>query len=157
MKQSLLILCCVALSVASAQTFEVATVKPAAPGGPIAGIPDAILNSPAGDQMHFRGGPGSQTPDRIDYLGVTLKMLLQRAYNLKADQISGPGWLDSERFDLAAKLPAGTNAEQLRPMLQQLLTERFQIVMHRETKTLRVYLLTVAKVWSEAAAPSKGP
>jgi uncharacterized protein (TIGR03435 family) len=73
---------------------------------------------PAEETMRFRGGPGSNDPGRIDYVGVTLKMLLKRAYDVAADQISGPGWIDSERYDIAAKLPPGTDREQLRSMLR---------------------------------------
>ena len=133
---------------ASAQTpqspsFEVASVKSAAPDG-LDG-PMAVIKGPAEEQMRFRGGPGSNDPGRIDYVGVTLKMLLKRAYDVSADQIVGPDWLDTERYDIVAKLPTGTGREQLPLMLQELLAERFQISLHRETKTLAVYSLTVAK------------
>jgi uncharacterized protein (TIGR03435 family) len=138
-----------------ARSFEVASVKPAAPDGP-AGRMD-FLDGSVQEQMHFRGGPGSKSPGRIDYSGVTLTMLLKRAYDVKADQISGPGWLDTERYDIAAKLPRETNAEDLRWMLQELLTERFQIRLHRETKTLPVYLLTVAKNGPKLEPPEKLP
>ena len=66
--------------------------------------------------MAFEGGPGSKDPRRINYHGVTLKMLLARAYKLKPDQVSGPGCLDTERYTIAATLPPGTNADQLRVM-----------------------------------------
>src|SRR3954464_13945626 len=143
MKHGLLV-SCMALSglVAAGQTpnspsFEVASVKPASPDAAGRGMP--ALSGPADEMMRFKGGPGSNSPGRIDYSGVTLKMLLKRAYNVKPDQISGPGWLDTERFDIAAKLPPGTNMESLRLMLQDLLTERFQMRLHRETRTLPVY------------------
>jgi uncharacterized protein (TIGR03435 family) len=128
--------------VAAGQTFEVATVKIADPNG--SRIPAAILDTPAGEDLRFQGGPGSSTPTRIDYTGVTLKSLVQRAYNVKAEQVSGLG-SRNERYDIAATMAPATNAEQLRLMLQQLLAERFQLSLHRETKTMRVYLLTVAK------------
>ena len=64
---------------------------------------------------------------------------------MKLDQISGPDWLATERYDSTAKVPPGTTVEQLRLMLQRLLAERFQVRLHRETKTLPVYYLTVAK------------
>ncbi len=128
--------------VAAGQTFEVATVKMADPNG--SRIPAVILDTPGGEDLRFQGGPGSSTPTRIDYIGVTLKSLVQRAYNVKAEQVSGLG-SRSERYDVAATLAPGTNTEQLRLMLQQLLAERFQLSLHRETRTMRVYLLTVAK------------
>jgi uncharacterized protein (TIGR03435 family) len=96
------------------------------------------------EQMRMSGGPGTKDPGRITYNGVTLKMLLKRAYDISPDQISGPDWLDSERYDIVAKVPPGTTPEQFRLMLQNLLAERFELRQHRETKTLPVYLLTVA-------------
>ena len=72
-------------------------------------------------------------------------MLLARAYNAKPDQISGPSWLGSERYTIEAKLPPGADGDQLRLMLQKLLTERFQISLHREMKETPVYRLKVAK------------
>jgi len=72
-------------------------------------------------------------------------MLLKRAYNLGLRQIFGPDWLDTQRYDIEAELPAGSDKEALRLMLQNLLAERFQMRLHRETRTLSVYLLTVAK------------
>lgn len=68
-------------------------------------------------------------------------MLLKRAYDLKQDQVLGPKWLDTERYDIVAKLPPGSgSAEQLRLMLQNLLAERFQVRSHREkTKVAGVF------------------
>ena len=122
---------------ASAQTpsFEVASVKPAAERRPM-----PMMELMRGDEFHFQ-----QKPGRIDYTGVTLKMLLKRAWNLSAEQVSGPGWLDTERYDISATLPPDTSPEQLRLMLQGLLVERFQIRLHHESKALPVCLLTVAK------------
>jgi|SRR5579872_2017675 len=138
----------VSVLVASGQTtteateFEVASVKRV-----VLEDGDPLLRMPAfmAQMMGFQGGPGSKDPGRIDYSKVTLKMLLARAYNLRPEQISGPGWLDTERYTVAAKLPPGTDPERLRTMLQKLLTERFQIRLHRDMKEMPVYRLTVAK------------
>ncbi len=121
-----------------ASSFEVATVKPAPPDRKQ--FPDAFA-----EVLINQGGPGTMHPERIDYPGMTLKRLLQRAYKLRAAEISGPKWLDSERYDVVAKVPPGTDEAGFLLMLQGLLTERFQIVSHREDKILPVYLLTVAK------------
>lgn len=129
---------------AQAPSFEVASVKPAAPDSAASRMP-AALPEAIQEQMRMSGGPGTKDPGRITYNGVTLKMLLKRAYDISPDQISGPDWLDSERYDIVAKVPPGTTPEQFRLMLQNLLAERFELRQHRETKTLPVYLLTVAK------------
>jgi uncharacterized protein (TIGR03435 family) len=107
--------------------------------------------------MGFEGGPGSADPGRIRYRGVSLKILLARAYDLRPDQISGPGWLGSERYSIEATLPARTDAERLRLMLQKLLTERFQISLHRETKETLVYRLKIARGGPKLKPPEEVP
>jgi uncharacterized protein (TIGR03435 family) len=112
---------------AQTPAFEVATVKPAArpEGGMI--------------RMGMGGDPG-----RINYLFVTLKDVLARAYRLKPYQIGGPSWIESERYDITAKIPEGA-ADQVPEMLQVLLSERFHMQTHRETRELPIYALTVGK------------
>ena len=97
-----------------------------------------------------RSGSGASngprlTNGRLFAENATLKRFLQVAYDLNALQISGPGWLDSDRFDLAAKSPPGVPDSDLMPMLQSLLKERFQLTVHRENKEMPVYDLIVAK------------
>lgn len=142
-------------------SFEVATVKPALPDAPpLPGMPPtmvASLTGPGEEMVRFQGGPGTASPNRITYLGVTMRMLLKRAYNLGPSQILGPNWLDTQRYDVTALLPEGTDAEALRLMLQDLLAERFQMTLHREMKTLPVYLLTVAKNGPKFQAAKPAP
>ena len=124
-------------------TFDVATVKRAAPTGTgtgLEGLPQSVT-----DQVAFQGGPGTRTPNRIRYLGVTLKALLIRAFDLKPEQILGPSWLGREKYDVVANVPHGTSPEVLRLMLQELLKERFQIQLHNEQKRMSVYRLTTSK------------
>ena len=85
------------------------------------------------------------TNGRMTAENATLRMILRVAYGLTALQIEGPGWLDSDRFDLEAKSPPGVPDSELMPMLQSLLKERFQLAAHRETKEMPVYDLIVAK------------
>jgi uncharacterized protein (TIGR03435 family) len=116
-------------------TFEVASVKPAAPlptGGGRGGV-------------GMRGGPGTATPGQINYTYVPLKQILIAAYGVKAYQLTGPAWLDSERYDIVAKVPEGATKDQLNLMLRSLLAERFHLTLHRETKELPVYELVVGK------------
>jgi uncharacterized protein (TIGR03435 family) len=150
MKQTLATASWIAFSVLTASgqgttdtpEFEVAAVKPAnaQDRGRLASLP-----GPLAEMVGFEGGPGTDDPGRIHYHDVSLKMLLARAYQVKPAQISGPGWLGSERYTIEAILPPGTSADRLRLMLQKLLTERFQIVLHREVKDTSVYRLKVAK------------
>jgi uncharacterized protein (TIGR03435 family) len=144
----------IALSVvASAQEFEVASVKPAdkQDWGPMASFPGMT------EMVGFDGGPGTHDPGRIFYHGVSLKMLLARAYKFRPGQISGPSWLGSERFTIEAKLPPGTDTDRLRVMLQKLLTERFRITLHIEAKDTPVYRLKVAKNGPKLKPPEELP
>jgi uncharacterized protein (TIGR03435 family) len=113
--------------------FEVASVKQAAP---IVGNMIRVM---------MRGGPGSPDPGQITYTNVTVKNVLMNAYGVKGFQISGPGWLDSERFDIVAKLPPGSTKADFMVMLQNLLAERFKLTLHREKKDLPMYALVVGK------------
>ncbi len=125
---------CVALAqTEEAPAFEVASIKPAAP-------------QPAGMlRIMMRGGPGTPDPGQLTYSNVTLKNILMNAYDVKNYQIEGPGWLDSERYDIVAKIPKGATKEQFRLMLQNLLAERFKVGLHHETKEMPIYSLVVGK------------
>jgi uncharacterized protein (TIGR03435 family) len=91
------------------------------------------------------GGPGSNDPGRVRYPFSTVKNLLMIAYDVKAFQITGPSWLDSERFDVQATMPPDTSKEQFKIMLQNLIKDRFQAQIHRETKELPMYSMVVVK------------
>lgn len=96
-------------------------------------------------QLFWRqGGPDSRNPGRVTYTFSTIRDLIVDAYGVKRNQVSGgPGWLDSERFDIVAKVPAGATKEQVKVMLQNVLAERFKLTLHRETKELPIYALVV--------------
>jgi uncharacterized protein (TIGR03435 family) len=83
--------------------------------------------------------------DRITCVNMTLKRYISKAYGVREDQISGPDWLGSERFDLVAKAPGQMHEADLMKMLQTLLADRFKLALHRENREGRVYALTVAK------------
>ena len=78
---------------------------------------------------------------------VTLETLIELAYQAKSFEISGgPGWIRSDRYNVAAKSEAPDAApEQLLLMLQTLLEDRFKLTVHRETKEMHVYALLPAK------------
>ena len=114
-------------------SFEVASIKPAAPMA-------------AGRIMiGSRGGPGTPDPGQWTFTNMSLRDLIQNAYDVKAWQVTGPDWLESARFDVIAKIPAGTTREQARRMLQNLLNERFKLVLHHSTKEAPIYALLIAK------------
>jgi uncharacterized protein (TIGR03435 family) len=124
--------------------FEAASVKPATP-------PKGMIPMPS-------GGPGTKDPGRVHYPYMSLKYLLMAAYDVKVFQVSGPAWLDTERFEIDATMAPGTTKEQFRVMLQNLLAERFKLAVHRESTQLPMYALVVAKngpkIKESAAAPA---
>jgi uncharacterized protein (TIGR03435 family) len=106
--------------------FEVASIKPSQPGETRSGI---------------RPAPGGE---RYVASNVTLKLLVTVAYRIKADQVAGgPAWMDADRFDMNAKAERPSSVEELHAMLQDLLAERFELRLHRESKELPMYALTV--------------
>jgi uncharacterized protein (TIGR03435 family) len=93
------------------------------------------------------------SPGGIHATNVTLKLLIQVAYDIRADQLSGgPGWTDSEPYTVTAKGVAGAPAppeaaqqELVRKRIQALLAERFHLVLQRQPTTASGYALIVAK------------
>lgn len=93
------------------------------------------------------------TTDGYSASNISLKMLLQAAYGIREDLISGvPNWGESARYDIDAKV-AGSDvdalkklsSEQRRAMLKPVLEDRFKLKVHTETKEMPVYELVVAK------------
>jgi uncharacterized protein (TIGR03435 family) len=79
------------------------------------------------------------------------------AYDVKGYQITGPAWLASERYDIAAKVPAGATKEQVDVMWQNLLLERFGVRLHHESKEFKVEELVVAKGGPKLKEPAQDP
>jgi uncharacterized protein (TIGR03435 family) len=114
---------------AAAPAFEVASIRPSA-AGETAGHPITL-------GLRVDGAQVSGIFALKDFIGI--------AYRVKNYQITGPDWLGSERFDIAATMPPGGAAGKLPEMFQSLLQERFELKMHREKKDFPVYVLEVAK------------
>jgi bla regulator protein blaR1 len=122
---------------ANGPAYEVASIKPNKSGGNMV-------------RMMIR-------PDGLSAMGGTLQMLIENAYEIQYFQIVGaPKWVSSDRYDIEAKMD-GAEMERLKTlsqdesrleskrMLQALLVNRFQLVVHRETKELPGYALVIAK------------
>jgi len=82
---------------------------------------------------------------RVEFGATALTELIARAYRVRTFQVSGPGWMSDERYDILAKLPEGSTPDEIPEMLQSLLAERFRLRVHRDTKEYGVYALVVAK------------
>jgi uncharacterized protein (TIGR03435 family) len=77
---------------------------------------------------------------------ATLLNLIKTAYGVSEDSIAGgPGWLDSDLFDVIAKVPDGTTPATANLMLKALLQDRFKLVIRNETRPVPRYVLTVGK------------
>jgi len=118
--------------------FEVASIKPSEP------ITPAMV---AAGKLHAGMKIDGK---RVDIGNFALMQLICKAYDVKTYQVSGPSWLQAvgmagQRFDIIANLPEGATKEQVPQMLQNLLAERFKLVMHRDTKDQAVYALVIGK------------
>jgi uncharacterized protein (TIGR03435 family) len=92
---------------------------------------------------YFTGG--SLRGDRYLLHNATMVNLISLAYGVDNDNIlSGPAWLDTDRFDVSAHAPRTTSPDDLKLMLQSLLAERFHLVLHKDTHPLPSYVLRVA-------------
>jgi uncharacterized protein (TIGR03435 family) len=93
--------------------------------------------------------------------GLTLKDYVSMAYGLKLNQITGPDWIATDRFDIWATLPEGAKPNQIPAMMQTLLEDRFELKSHRDKKEFPVYALRVAsgglKVSEVPADPASDP
>ncbi len=115
----------------SATAFEVASIRPARPGTPWT--------------IRFSAG------GRIDAHGVSLRQLIQEAWHVRVFQISGgpagvnSEWMNSDRYDIAAKADGNPPEAQIRLLTRTLLADRFKLALHTERKEFDVYTLVVAK------------
>jgi len=135
---------------ASAQEFEVASVKPSSSSDP-----RTLLQVLPGGGLRTSGG--------------TLRFLVTLAYQIRYFQVlDGPRWIDSDRFDIIATVdcskPAGDEPadptkvtaaqltdmqDEMRPRLMALLAERFGLKVHRETREQPSYELVLGKSGSK--------
>ncbi|HVW07628.1 MAG TPA: TIGR03435 family protein, partial [Bryobacteraceae bacterium] len=74
---------------------------------------------------------------------ASLVDLIANAYGVDANRVlEGPNWLDMERFDLIARVAAGTTPQTARLMLQSLLADRFGLAVHNEQRPMQAWILT---------------
>jgi uncharacterized protein (TIGR03435 family) len=103
-----------------------------------------IHTSPKTTFSFFQGGILQGT--RYVLRNATMVDLIASAYGIDNDKVlGGPSWLETDRFDVIAKVPPGTTLETVKPMLQAMLADRFKVAIHPDTKSLSVFVLTVGK------------
>jgi len=71
----------------------------------------------------------------------------------------GPGWIQSDAYDIQAVIPAGSFSStptirdpKLQRMLQSLMADRFKLVLSREMKEMPVYIMTLKEPAKYAAS-----
>jgi uncharacterized protein (TIGR03435 family) len=85
------------------------------------------------------------SPGRFTGRNVTLRRLVAEAWQCQLDQVFGPPWLDHNEYDIAARVPEGVSKEQISLMLRSLLSERFHLKEHSDTRQMRVYELMIGQ------------
>ena len=114
-----------AVTAAAQQAYEAASVK---------------LNNSGSSSGSTKGSKG-----QIVFTNVPLKRLVERAYDVKPIQVTGPDWMETIRVDIVAKYPQDTKRDDQPAMLRSLLEERFKLAVHRKSQDLPGYALVVAK------------
>jgi uncharacterized protein (TIGR03435 family) len=110
--------------------FEVATVKPNPNPEPVPNI--------------------QFTLDGFAARSVTISMVIHQAVGIFDDRlvVGGPSWINEKRFDIQAKYDPSTYSnltlDQRRAMLQDLLQDRFGLVIHHELRDFPLYSLVIA-------------
>jgi uncharacterized protein (TIGR03435 family) len=95
---------------------------------------------------------------RFELAMATMTDLVAAAYGVERDNVfGGPDWLDLDRFDVIARAPDGTSQQALRVMLQSLLAERFQLVVHMDQKPRAGYLLSTGSGKPNMKESNSGP
>jgi len=130
--------------------FEVATIKPAPPMDQAR----VLAAMQAGGKMPYGANIDSA---RAEYLYMDLRSLLSYAYGVKPYQITGPDWMSTTRFDIVAKMPAGSKKGDAPKMLQTLLEERFKLTVHRTTAEHPVLALVAGKGGPKLKASADKP
>jgi uncharacterized protein (TIGR03435 family) len=94
------------------------------------------------------GSSISRSGGRITFANVSVRELISFAYGIAVGrdyELVGPGWLDSEKFDVVATCSPETAGDAIRQMSQSFLAERFGLRVHREEKSIKAYELVIDK------------
>ena len=119
-----------------------ASAQPA-PATPTFEIADVHASSDT--KVPMMGG-GFLHGDRFIIHHATVVDLIANAYSVDSDNIlGGPGWLDTDRFDIVALATRATSPNNVKLMLRNLLAERFHLILHNGTHPLPCYVLRVDK------------
>jgi len=111
----------------TAPQFEVASIKPVAPGS--RPVPSRWL----------QGGTA-------DLHNVTVEELMVNTWRILPDRIlGGPAWIRTAAYDISAKPETPAKPGEVNLMVQALLRDRFGLAIHHETRILPIYALVIAR------------
>jgi uncharacterized protein (TIGR03435 family) len=159
---------CTLCAAALAAVGQIAAQPSAAPKFEVASVKPSTTCGDSGAKNGRGGAAGVSDPGRLDLRCRTVMDLIRMAYVQYPDGkrkppgrqtlvSGGPAWLDSARYDIDAKPENPQSLEVMRgPMMQALLEDRFQLKIHRETRDVAVYALTVAKGGPKLQIAQKG-
>ena len=122
---------CLAQSQAQPQLqFDLASIKPSTIVARSDSNPESIDIAPGG---------------RLTMRNIRLSACIKWAFDVQDSQVSGPTWIESERYDIVAQGTGSITANNLKVMLRSLLADRFKLTVHHAKKEASVYWLVVAK------------
>jgi uncharacterized protein (TIGR03435 family) len=108
--------------------FEIASVKPSAPGA-----------TPQDARFNMRG-------DRLDITAATVGDILDWLNGFQLFHVvGGPLWMRTDRYDIVAKADQPVAQDALRPVVMALLAERFQLQSHTETRDVPGFTIRAPK------------
>ena len=131
---AILLLMSATLAFGQTAKFEVASIRPSGPYPPQGGV-----------NSNVQGGPGTADPTHIRRNFASIKNLIDAAFLVKPYQVTGPSFLDSESFNIAATVPEGATKEQVQEMWRNLLIERFGMVAHVEKRDFDARELVISR------------
>ena len=111
------------------------------PQRPLAFDVTSVKPNTSGEQ----GGSSKGQPGRYVGINVTLKRVIGLAYRPVQEFIGGPDWINTERFDIEGRVEGTPTQSQMLEMLRSLLSDRFRLAVHRESREIPAYALTVAR------------
>jgi uncharacterized protein (TIGR03435 family) len=131
--------------VGKAPAFDVASITPCKPDAPAPAMEHAGIA-----EFIYPGG-------RLSANCTTLKFLIEWAYGILPSQHSdGPGWIGTDRYEIAAKAEGNPSDAQMKLMMRTLLAERFKLKLRNESREVTAYVISAGKTPPHLVATKEG-
>jgi uncharacterized protein (TIGR03435 family) len=107
-------------------------------------IADVRISSKTNNNPFLRSSPPKA--GRYELHTATMLDLTRIAYGFDPDKVlGGPNWLEMNRYDVTVKVPVDATQETANTILQSVLEDRFKLTVHKDTKPLPTWALTMGK------------